>query len=78
MKSQAFAALIFASLSAGVFALPADHTVTAKANTVLAENGSDRLQERFRVASEGSFMVLDRVAENGSDPEVSPQIYPRP
>jgi len=50
MKSQALAALIFASLSASVF----------------AEDGAER--SAIRIAEgEGAYMVLDRIAENGSE-----------
>ena len=61
MKTQAFAALFIASLSTSVFALPSD------SQTVLGEAKEGAyIQVIEPVAAEGSFMVLDRVAEGGS------------
>ncbi len=62
MKTQAFAALFIAALSTSAFALPSDY------QPVLGESkeGSS-IQVVEPVAAEGSFMVLDRVAEGGSD-----------
>ncbi|AYF89241.1 phage infection protein [Pseudomonas sp. JS3066] len=62
MKTQAFAALFIASLSTSVFALPSD------SQPVLGESKDGAyIQVIEPVAAEGSFMVLDRVAEGGSD-----------
>ena len=62
MKTQAFAALFIATLSTSVFALPAD------SQPVLGESREGAyIQVIDPVAVEGGFMVLDRVAEGGSD-----------
>ncbi|WP_330115121.1 phage infection protein [Pseudomonas sp. JS3066] len=62
MKTQAFAALFIASLSTSVFALPSDF------QPVLGESKEGAyIQVVDPVAVEGSSMVLDRVAEGGSD-----------
>ena len=62
MKTQAFAALFIAALSTSAFALPSD------SQPVLGESKeATTLQVIDPVAAEGSFMVLDRVAEGGSD-----------
>jgi hypothetical protein len=62
MKTQAFAALFIATLSSSVFALPSD------SQPVLGESKQGSyIQVIDPVAAEGSFMVLDRVAEGGSD-----------
>jgi hypothetical protein len=62
MKTQAFAALFIATLSTSVFALPSD------SQPVLGESKQGSyIQVIDPVAAEGSFMVLDRVAEGGSD-----------
>ncbi|WP_271409423.1 hypothetical protein [Pseudomonas sp. Q1-7] len=62
MKAQAFAALFIAALSTSVFALPSD------SQPVLGESKEGTtLQVIEPVAVEGGFMVLDRVAEGGSD-----------
>ena len=62
MKTQAFAALFIAALSTSAFALPAAY------QPVLGEaKEGTTLQVIDPVAAEGSFMVLDRVAEGGSD-----------
>ncbi|MCY1311263.1 hypothetical protein D9M70_615460 [compost metagenome] len=62
MKTQAFAALFFVSLSTSVFALPSNE------QPVLGESKEARsIQVIDPVAVEGGFMVLDRVAEGGSD-----------
>ncbi|MGF6692486.1 hypothetical protein M2318_002555 [Metapseudomonas resinovorans] len=62
MKTQAFAALFIATLSTSVFALPSD------SQPVLGESReATTIQVIEPVAAEGSFMVLDRVAEGGSD-----------
>ncbi len=62
MKTQAFAALFIAALSTSVFALPSD------SQPVLGESKEGAtLQVIEPVAVEGGFMVLDRVAEGGSD-----------
>ncbi|MNN57353.1 hypothetical protein D3C81_1723390 [compost metagenome] len=62
MKTQAFAALFIATLSTSVFALPSD------AQPVLGESREGSyIQVIDPVAAEGGFMVLDRVAEGGSD-----------
>ncbi|MFZ6045526.1 hypothetical protein ACFW0H_05325 [Pseudomonas sp. CR3202] len=62
MKTHAFAALIIATLSSSVFALPSDD------QPVLGESRDGTyIQVVEPVAAEGSFMVLDRVAESGSD-----------
>ncbi len=62
MKTHAFAALFIASLSTSVFALPSD------SQPVLGESKEGAyIQVLEPVAAEGSFMVLDRVAEGGAD-----------
>lgn len=62
MKAHAFAALFIATLSTSVFALPSD------TQPVLGESKQGTsIQVVEPVAAEGSFMVLDRVAEGGSD-----------
>ncbi|MFC5696922.1 hypothetical protein ACFPU0_15305 [Pseudomonas sp. GCM10022186] len=62
MKTHAFAALIIATLSTSVFALPSDD------QPVLGESRDGTyLQVVEPVAAEGSFMILDRVAEDGAD-----------
>ncbi|MNF75882.1 hypothetical protein D3C84_579740 [compost metagenome] len=62
MKTQAFAALFIATLSTSVFALPSD------SQPVLGESREGSyIQVIDPVAVEGGFMVLDRVAEGGSD-----------
>jgi hypothetical protein len=62
MKTQAFAALFIAALSTSAFALPSE------SQPVLGESKeATNLQVVEPVAAEGSFMVLDRVAEGGSD-----------
>ncbi len=80
MKKQILAALILTSLSAGAFALPQSNPQPllgeAKASKLddfirldpLAENGSERLQERLRIAADGADRTKpNRVAEGGSD-----------
>ncbi|MDE3738009.1 MULTISPECIES: hypothetical protein [Pseudomonas] len=62
MKTQAFAALFIAALSTSAFALPSDY------QPVLGESReATTIQVIEPVAAEGGFMVLDRVAEGGSD-----------
>ncbi|MDH4655230.1 phage infection protein [Pseudomonas sp. BN606] len=62
MKTQAFAALFIAALSTSAFALPAAF------QPVLGESKEGTsIQVIEPVAVEGGFMVLDRVAEGGSD-----------
>ncbi|MDE3737481.1 hypothetical protein PSH28_12830 [Pseudomonas resinovorans] len=62
MKIQAFAALFIAALSTSAFALPSDY------QPVLGESReATTIQVIEPVAAEGSFMVLDRVAEGGAD-----------
>ncbi|HKX35075.1 MAG TPA: hypothetical protein VJM79_00205 [Rhizorhapis sp.] len=62
MKTQAFAALFIATLSTSVFALPSNP------QPLLGESREGRyIQVIDPVAVEGGFMVLDRVAEGGSD-----------
>ncbi|WP_271408550.1 hypothetical protein [Pseudomonas sp. Q1-7] len=62
MKAQAFAALFIAALSTSAFALPSAY------QPVLGESKEGTtLQVIEPVAVEGGFMVLDRVAEGGSD-----------
>ncbi|MFG5860832.1 phage infection protein [Metapseudomonas sp. CR1201] len=62
MKTQAFAALFIAALSTSVFALPSDN------QPVLGESKQGAtLQVIDPIAAEGSFMILDRVAEGGAD-----------
>ncbi|MNF37862.1 hypothetical protein D3C76_732160 [compost metagenome] len=62
MKTQAFAALIIATLSSSVFALPSDP------QPFLGESKEGTyIQVIDPVAVEGGFMILDRVAEGGSD-----------
>ncbi|MGQ7817040.1 hypothetical protein ACUTAH_15470 [Metapseudomonas furukawaii] len=62
MKTQAFAALFFTALTSTAFALPAD------SQPILGEyKESTSIQVNEPVAAEGGFMVLDRVAEGGSD-----------
>ena len=61
MKTQAFAALFIAALSTSVFALPSDN------QPVLGESKQGAtLQVIDPIAAEGSFMILDRVAEGGA------------
>ncbi len=81
MKKQILAALILTSLSAGAFALPQSAPQPllgeAKASTLedfspldpLAENGSERLQERLRIAEDGADRTTtpNRVAEGGAE-----------
>jgi len=80
MKKQILAALILASLSAGAFALPQSDPQPllgeAKASKLegfspldpLAENGSERLQQRLRVAEDGAERTApNRVAEGGAE-----------
>ncbi|MNF60798.1 hypothetical protein D3C84_424200 [compost metagenome] len=62
MKTQAFAALFIAAMSTSAFALPSPY------QPVLGESREgSTIQVVKPVAAEGSFMVLDRVAEGGSD-----------
>jgi hypothetical protein len=62
MKTQAFAALIIATLSSSAFALPSNP------QPFLGESKEGTyIQVIEPVAVEGGFMVLDRVAEGGSD-----------
>ena len=62
MKTQAFAALFFATLTSTAFALPSNP------QPLLGESRESRyIQVIEPVAVEGGFMVLDRVAEGGSD-----------
>ncbi len=80
MKKQILAALILTSLSAGAFALPQSDPQPllgeAKASTLkafspldpLAENGSERLQQRLRIAEDGADRTAPkRIAEGGAD-----------
>ena len=80
MKKQILAALILTSLSAGAFALPKSDPqpllCEAKTSTLksyspldpLAENGSERLQQRLRIAEDGADRTApNRVAEGGAD-----------
>ena len=62
MKSQAFAALFIASLFTVPAAQAAAVASPAVVQTVLAESGADR-----RIADEGGYMVIDRVAEGGAE-----------
>ncbi|MCO6056517.1 hypothetical protein NG726_07490 [Pseudomonas sp. MOB-449] len=62
MKTQAIAALFFATLTSTAFALPSD------AQPVLGESKQgSTVQVIEPVAVEGGFMVLDRVAEGGAE-----------
>lgn len=82
MKKQILAALILTSLSASVFALPQSTSQPllgeAKDSRLeerrgfaidpLAEGGSDRLQQRLRIAEDGADRTKpNRLAEGGSD-----------
>ncbi len=72
MKSQVFASLILASLSASVFALPYDQpeftqSAVKTSFSHVAESGSDRTGAN-RVAENGSDRRgANRIAESGSD-----------
>lgn len=82
MKKQIITALFLTSLSASAFALPQDapqpllgeskdssvKTLIGFGSNPLAEGGAERLQERLRVAEDGSDRVgLNRLAEGGAE-----------
>ena len=67
MKRQIILGLAFSVLAANVFAAQAHSVNTAQHQPVIAEGGSDRLQQN-RVAEGGSDRLQqNRVAEGGSD-----------
>lgn len=82
MKKQILTALILTSLSASVFALPQNNpqpllgemqdssvkTQIGFGSNLQTEGGADRLQERLRVAADGSDRTSqNRVAEGGAE-----------
>lgn len=80
MKKQILASLVIATLSTAAFALPQIVEQPAAASLVaedgadrvginrLAEGGSERTLERFRVAEDGADRVgINRLAEGGSE-----------